>query len=1111
MKCAKKPTNRAQLADGWWKVTLDPDAMMVFKRLFPRANTGQVGTLLLQDNPAMCADLDWFAKRYEVEFEPRAHLDRRVSEYVESQSLVQRIMADGYEPPMFDLAIPAREYQRQGTALALEAKKIIIGDDAGTGKSVIAFGLLSDKRTRPAVYVTLTALPNQVQRMAKRFLPGITTHVVKHGTPYDFTRKPRTRKNEKIPFPDVLIMSYSKLAGWADHLAAMGFKMVIFDECHELRHPKTAKYEAATGLARSTEYVCGMSVGPASIVELRGGPFGRGWVGPIEHATQIAHQHFEIDRLGSYIVARASGVESRGWTGERFGWKQVKSFVSHPCERSVTELRVAGDDLIATDDHSVYVANADSSITERATCDVAPGDVCMVDDGHGWEDGAAHEEPVDVVALMRGRPKVQVVVDLTGITRAKLGVSQPMFWKMRHAGRHGPRMPLALYERHAAQLPQPTGVYFSQCPADRRCDARVMLSTWAYVLGFYLGDGWIDGWRVNFAVETARVPDFVAAIRAMPGIELEPFIDGTQGDSAEVRCTSTMLVAILMAVMGKHKCFNKSIPGEWILSWPRAARLELLRGLVDSDGHIAKRDGRRVFTTTSLNLARGTISLLRSLGVVGYLYKRPACDGGVVDGRQIKGRRPSYVVQWSGFAVVGDDRGGRGLQRRRGRRSKGRFNEGIARKTRHVAAPAFVYDLEMEGHPSFTANGVLVHNSATPVFGMGSQIFYVVNIVREGALGSREEFVREWCDTEKMKDDKPAIKDPDALGLYLRKNAIMLRRTREEVGQFLPPLQRLMPPIDIDEKPLQDVQAQAIRLATHFLKKGITGLSKMKAGAELTIRLRMATGIAKAPHVAQFVRMLVEQGEKVLVYAWHREVHDILMARLNAFKPVFYTGAESQKQKEDSLRRFTDSKAEDASPILVMSLRSGAGIDGLQYAGCSVIVFAELDWSPATHEQAECRIQRFTEGVAVPILAYYPVAMSGSDPPLIELLGLKEDQLVGIRDPNTPRVQKKVDTNMARERVMRIASSYLREHGVEVPDMLPSNDGPMSGSSFDAEREELNDLLDHLETEQDVERKPPARRVVVAADPWAARAASPPKATPPDPWLARAQQRTIKR
>ena len=35
--------------------------------------------------------------------------------------------------------------------------------------------------------------------------------------------------------------------------------------------------------------------------------------------------------------------------------------------------------------------------------------------------------------------------------------------------------------------------------------------------------------------------------------------------------------------------------------------------------------------------------------------------------------------------------------------------------------------------------------SATPIYNQGSEIWFVMNAIRPHALGTREEFIREWC------------------------------------------------------------------------------------------------------------------------------------------------------------------------------------------------------------------------------------------------------------------------------------------------------------------------------------------------------------------------------
>src|SRR5687767_15689991 len=59
------------------------------------------------------------------------------------------------------------------------------------------------------------------------------------------------------------------------------------------------------------------------------------------------------------------------------------------------------------------------------------------------------------------------------------------------------------------------------------------------------------------------------------------------------------------------------------------------------------------------------------------------------------------------------------------------------------------------------------------------------------------------------------------------------------------------------------------------------------------------SGIAKAPYVALFVRMLVEAGEKVVLYGWHHAVYDLWCQSLKDLKPAMFTGNESPTRSEE--------------------------------------------------------------------------------------------------------------------------------------------------------------------------------------------------------------------
>ena len=310
--------------------------------------------------------------------------------------------------------------------------------------------------------------------------------------------------------------------------------------------------------------------------------------------------------------------------------------------------------------------------------------------------------------------------------------------------------------------------------------------------------------------------------------------------------------------------------------------------------------------------------------------------------------------------------------------------------------------------------------SATPIYNYGGEFHSVLSVIDPDALGSRTEFFTEWCEGTW---DKARIGDPVAFGSYLREQGIMLRRTRSDVGRELPAVSRFVQHVDADLDYLPKVQSSAIDLARAILSTGGTGFDRMRDASEFDMMVRRATGVAKAPHVADFVRLIVESGEPVVLFGWHHEVYAIWKERLADLGVVFFTGRESAAEKAAALDKF---KAGEAR-VFVISLRAGAGLDGLQHASCTV-VFGELDWSPGVMEQCTGRVDR--DGQKRPVFQYVLLADMGSDPVVSDVLGLKRSQLDHVIDPDAKTFSKlEIDP----DHVKKLAASYLAQLGVEEP------------------------------------------------------------------------------
>lgn len=265
------------------------------------------------------------------------------------------------------------------------------------------------------------------------------------------------------------------------------------------------------------------------------------------------------------------------------------------------------------------------------------------------------------------------------------------------------------------------------------------------------------------------------------------------------------------------------------------------------------------------------------------------------------------------------------------------------------------------------------------------------------------------------------MKDPDALGAYLREALVFLRRTKRDVGQEAKQAAPHVKWVEPNAKDLADSEALAESLAlrtltsTDFFELG-------QAARELDLRLREMTGIAKAKATASYVRMFIEAGTPVLLFGWHREVYRIWAEELADLNPRFYTGSETPAQKDAAKRDFIEGRTD----LLIMSLRSGAGADGIQYR-CSTAVFGEFDWSPKVHEQCVGRLDR--DGQDDDVFAFYVATNYGSDPVMIDVLGLKAGQSRGIVDPGKKSDMSQVQSN----RVKLLAEAYLQARGKTPP------------------------------------------------------------------------------
>lgn len=501
---------------------------------------------------------------------------------------------------------------------------------------------------------------------------------------------------------------------------------IYMDEVH---HAASKSCQAIMEAASNAYWRYGGSVGPESYIELKGGCFENGFVGPIEKAFEIASKESIAYDWKEFQVIDLIDVCSRGWSGSGFVWKNCLRILRHSGKQCLL-VNAKGTNLLVTPDHSIYKAEPEGKVwittgikRKRKTLKFEPkmggtssdlllkGDVLFGDDGANF--GMEKESQINMVEFCANHmidSKVTVCCDVKSLDHnllCKIANPKTIYnWKKRGG------IPIKSFIKIKNKPP----IFF--LTGNRRTiriAPQVNLANWAYILGFYLGDGWVenDSKKIGFAVELDRAEFIFEKMKNLEGVAWTVKNRIMSGKSVELKASNIFVAKLLLSVFGNVRCYSKSIPGEWILSWTREHREQLLQGLLDSDGSVCSGPKGRVsysIHTTSEHLAKSICSLLRSLGLWGSTTTTKKRPGGIVEGRQIMAKHDSYIIKWS---KKRPDVKKSGIFEHFDHRSI-KFSELSVRRVSKNITPEWIYDLEMSGHPSFTADGILVHNSATP-------------------------------------------------------------------------------------------------------------------------------------------------------------------------------------------------------------------------------------------------------------------------------------------------------------------------------------------------------------------------------------------------------------
>ena len=191
------------------------------------------------------------------------------------------------------------------------------------------------------------------------------------------------------------------------------------------------------------------------------------------------------------------------------------------------------------------------------------------------------------------------------------------------------------------------------------------------------------------------------------------------------------------------------------------------------------------------------------------------------------------------------------------------------------------------------------------------------------------------------------------------RSTFMVRRLKADVLKDLPPKRRQI--ILLDPEGMDDVlraereliAAKAKELAALKLTAAVSKLTAWRGVAMTEIsRVRHETAVRKIPAVVDHMLTVLEETPRLVIFAHHHDVIDGLAAALPE-ATVTFDGRMKQEDRMAAVERF---QTDPGCRVFVGSI--GAAGLGITLTAASLVIFAELDWTPSRMVQAEDRLHR---------------------------------------------------------------------------------------------------------------------------------------------------------
>jgi SWI/SNF-related matrix-associated actin-dependent regulator 1 of chromatin subfamily A len=298
--------------------------------------------------------------------------------------------------------------------------------------------------------------------------------------------------------------------------------------------------------------------------------------------------------------------------------------------------------------------------------------------------------------------------------------------------------------------------------------------------------------------------------------------------------------------------------------------------------------------------------------------------------------------------------------------------------------------------------------TGTPVMSRPIEAFSLLNYLDKGRFNNFYHFVERYGGWR----GEPAKNLRD---LHERTKDLVIRRRKSEVLTELPDKQRNDLYVDLTKEERKQYTQLLREVLGMWRQAGRPSVATMPKLQSFLIE-------KKLPRVMEIIDEYLDNDRSILIFSCYLKPLKQIVEKYGDAAALL-TGEMNKNLRQDSINRLTDGTAK----VGCFSIRAaGMGIDGLQHK-IDTVIFLDMDWVPANHEQAEDRTHRIGQKAQVQI--YYMICDDTIDTYMRDLLREKQEVADQIVDGEviTPISNKSI----FKEFVKRINKSYNEHFSLE--------------------------------------------------------------------------------